>query len=118
MFSSPLRRELMRGRCGVNVLGLAKDVFRAHRSKTYFRELVKWTSPIFLISLLCLLIASPWISTGSSAPVTSIAPTSRVADGSIAPNTIRQISLITKDLVFDPVGQRIYASLPSSAPNG
>jgi hypothetical protein len=38
--------------------------------------------------------------------------------GSIVPTSIRQISLTTKDLVYDPVGQKIYASLPSSAANG
>jgi hypothetical protein len=35
-----------------------------------------------------------------------------------APPGIRQISLVTKDLVYEPAGQRIYASLPSSAANG
>src|SRR5436190_8026981 len=37
---------------------------------------------------------------------------------SITPATIRQISLTTKDLVYDPVGQKIYASLPGSASSG
>jgi|SRR5687767_7240724 len=35
-----------------------------------------------------------------------------------APTGIRQIALTTRDLVYDPVGQRIYASLPSTAANG
>jgi Calx-beta domain/Domain of unknown function (DUF4214) len=45
---------------------------------------------------------------------------SRAATGLSAPASagIREIALTTKDLVYDPVGQRIYASLPSSAPNG
>jgi len=36
----------------------------------------------------------------------------------LAPAGIRQISLMTKDLIYDPSGQRIYASLPGTAPNG
>src|SRR5205823_5537808 len=32
-----------------------------------------------------------------------------------ASDSIREISLETADLVYDPVGQRIYASIPSSA---
>jgi hypothetical protein len=35
-----------------------------------------------------------------------------------APTGIRTIALTTNDLVFDPAGQRIYASLPSTAANG
>ena len=75
--------------------------------------------PIVLFGLLCLLV-SPWISTGSSEstkPAASI-PTASPVAGSIVPNTIRQIALNTKDLVYDPVGQRIYASLPGSVANG
>ena len=38
--------------------------------------------------------------------------------GTSASAGIRQIALTTKDLVYDPTGQRIYASLPSTAANG
>ena len=75
--------------------------------------------PIVLFGLLCL-VASPWISTGSSestnpgAPVPAASP----VGAPIVPNTVRQIALNTKDLVYDPVGQRIYASLPSAVANG
>ena len=75
--------------------------------------------PFVLFGLLCL-VASPWISTGSSestnpgAPVPAASP----VGAPIAPNTVRQIALNTKDLVYDPVGQRIYASLPSAVANG
>src|SRR5438309_912108 len=77
------------------------------------------------LSLLSVLIgfsvAGPWIATGLSisqyfALQSPNSSTKRTASPASA--GIRQIALTTKDLVYDPIGQRIYASLPGSAPNG
>src|SRR5438445_13704730 len=74
---------------------------------------------ISLISVSGFGATSVFISRSASAPGADIvARPSAEPMASPAPAGIRQITLNTKDLVFDPVGQRIYASLPSTAPNG
>ena len=60
-----------------------------------------------LCGFVCVALGSFWIQRAVVASPTPAAPLG-----------IRQISLAAKDLVYDPVGQRIYASLPGSAPNG
>src|SRR5205807_3627817 len=74
-----------------------------------------------LIALVGFSVAGPWMATGLSISQyfgvqTQNSSTKRTV--SPVPAGIRQIALTTKDLVYDPVGQRIYASLPGSAPNG
>ncbi|MDX6384781.1 MAG: hypothetical protein QOK48_2354 [Blastocatellia bacterium] len=54
----------------------------------------------------------------SSAPGVASGVSSLVPTASPVPPGIRQISLATKDIVYDPVGARIYATVPSSAANG
>jgi Bacterial Ig-like domain (group 3)/Calx-beta domain len=71
-----------------------------------------------LCGLACVAIAGPWISRAFLAPTQSSGSSSRTSTALSAPPGIRQISLATKDIVYDPVGQRIYASIPSSAANG
>ena len=62
--------------------------------------------------------AGLWISRVHLAQSQSPESSARVTALVSAPPGIRQISLATKDLVYDPVGQRMYASVPASAPNG
>jgi hypothetical protein len=75
---------------------------------------------LWIMALFCgalFVAASPWISRAFLAG-SSTAANAAIPVASPAPPGIRQISLATKDLVFDPLGQRIYASVPSTAPNG
>jgi hypothetical protein len=63
--------------------------------------------------LLIIFLAGRPISSSDISHATS--PSSGITGAAGAIDTVRQITLPTKDLVYDPVNQRIYASVPSSA---